>query len=324
MRILKRIGLYLLILTLVIAVSTLGYVLIEHAHPFDALYMTIITISTVGYEEVIHLSPIGRLWTILVIIFGWGILAVIVTNVFSMVLSEEILGRIGRRRIKKMKNHYIVCGYGRIGRATVQELLKESKKVIVIEKEPSKVEQAEKDGVKALLGDATDEEVLKKAHIDSASGLVAALSNDPDNIFVIINARSLNKNLYIVSRAMDERSRNFMLKAGANHVVLPYEMAGIRIANALLKPGLHDFFEIYNLRMEEVQIEPGSPLSGKTIRELNLTNLYGIYIVSVIKSSGQVIAPPTASTLLEEGDIILILGRKENIEKFEKDFLSRT
>jgi len=322
-RILRRIGLYLLILTLVVAVSTLGYVVIEHAHPFDALYMTIITISTVGYEEVIHLSPIGRLWTILVIIFGWGILAVIVTNIFSMVLSEEILGRFGRRRVKKMKNHYIVCGYGRIGRATVHELLKEKKKVIVIEKDPSKAEHAEKDGVKVLLGDATDEDMLKRAHINTAAGLVAALSNDPDNIFVIINARSLNRNLYIVSRAMDERSRNFMLKAGANHVVLPYEMAGIKIANALLKPGLHDFFEIHNLRMEEVEIEPGSPLAGKTIRELNLTNLYNIYIVSVIKKTGEVIAPPTAATLLEEGDIILILGRKENIEKFEKDFLSR-
>ncbi len=323
MRIIRRIGFYLLILTLVVAISTLGYVVIEHAHPFDALYMTIITISTVGYEEVIHLSPTGRLWTILVIIFGWGILAVIVTNVFSMFLSEEILGRIGRRRIRKMKNHYIVCGYGRIGRATVRELIKERKKVIVIEKEASKVEQAEKDGVKVLLGDATDENMLRKAHIEDASGLVAALSNDPDNIFVIINARSLNRNLYIVSRAMDERSRNFMLKAGANHVVLPYEMAGIKIANALLKPGLQDFFEIHNLRMEEVEIEGATPLAGRTIRELNLTNLYNIYIVSVIKKTGEVIAPPTANTLLEEGDIILLLGRKENIERFEKDYLSR-
>ncbi len=323
MRIIRRIGFYLLILTLVVAISTLGYVVIEHAHPFDALYMTIITISTVGYEEVIHLSPTGRLWTILVIIFGWGILAVIVTNVFSMFLSEEILGRIGRRRIRKMKNHYIVCGYGRIGKATVRELIKEKKKVIVIEKEPSKVEEAEKDGVKVLLGDATDENMLRKAHIEDASGLVAALSNDPDNIFVIINARSLNRNLYIVSRAMDERSRNFMFKAGANHVVLPYEMAGIKIANALLKPGLQDFFEIHNLRMEEVEIEGATPLAGKTIRELNLTNLYNIYIVSVIKKTGEVIAPPTASTLLEEGDIILLLGRKENIERFEKDYLSR-
>jgi len=322
-RIIRRIGFYLLILTLVVAISTLGYVVIEHAHPFDALYMTIITISTVGYEEVIHLSPTGRLWTILVIIFGWGILAVIVTNVFSMFLSEEILGRIGRRRIRKMKNHYIVCGYGRIGRATVRELIKERKKVIVIEKEASKVEQAEKDGVKVLLGDATDENMLRKAHIEDASGLVAALSNDPDNIFVIINARSLNRNLYIVSRAMDERSRNFMLKAGANHVVLPYEMAGIKIANALLKPGLQDFFEIHNLRMEEVEIEGATPLAGRTIRELNLTNLYNIYIVSVIKKTGEVIAPPTANTLLEEGDIILLLGRKENIERFEKDYLSR-
>lgn len=323
MNIVKRISLYLFILVLVIITSTLGYIFIEHANPFDALYMTIITISTVGYAEIIPLSPIGRLWTILVIIFGWGILAVIATNVFSMILSEEILGRIGRRRVRKMKDHYIICGYGRIGRATTQELLKEKKKVIVIEKDIKKAERAEKDGVKVLLGDATDEEMLKRAHIDTAKGLVAALSNDPDNIFVIINARNLNRNLFIVSRAMDERSKNFMLKAGANHVVLPYEMAGIKIANALIKPGLHDFFEIYNLRIEEIEVESGSPLAGKTIKELNLTNLYNIYIVSVIKSSGEVIAPPTAGTLIEEGDIILILGKKENIEKFEKDFLSR-
>lgn len=323
MNIFKRISIYLFILILVIAISTIGYIFIEHAHPFDALYMTIITISTVGYAEIIPLSTAGRFWTILVIIFGWGILAVIATNVFSMVLSEEILGRIGRRRVRKMKDHYIICGYGRIGRATTHELLKDKKKVIVIEKDVKKAEKAEKDGVKVLLGDATDEEMLRKAHIDTAKGLVAALSNDPDNIFVIINARSLNRELFIVSRAMDERAKKFMLKAGANHVVLPYEMAGIKIANALLKPGLHDFFEIYNLRIEEVEVEPGSALAGKTIRELNLSNLYNIYIVSVIKSSGEVIAPPTANTLIEEGDIILLLGKKENIEKFERDFLSR-
>lgn len=308
----------LLFMVFVIAVGTAGYVFIEDMRPFDALYMTVITISTVGFSEVKPLSDAGRLWTILVILFGWGTISVLITRIFGVVVEREFtqLFRMRRRRMRNLKDHFIVCGFGRMGRKAADFLSKSGRDFVIIDIKGDRVQDAIDMGYLAIEGDATEEETLKKAGIEKAKGLASLLDSDHANLYVVLNARSLNPGMLIVSSALTEKGGKLIKKAGADRVILPFEWAGIRIGRFLVQPVVSDFLDVYQMRIEEIVLGPDSPFVGKSLKELALSRKYGVYVIAILRGE-EVILPPDPDLPLQEGDVLLIIGRTESLKKVE-------
>ena len=315
---LSRILYPLIFMVFVIGVGTAGYVFIEDMRPFDALYMTVITISTVGFGEVKPLSDAGRLWTILVILFGWGTISVLITRIFGVVVEREFtqIFRMRRRRMKNLKDHFIVCGFGRMGRKAADFLSKSGRAFVIIDIKGERVQDAIDMGYLAIEGDATEEEVLKKAGIERAKGLASLLDSDHANLYVVLNARSLNPGMLIVSSALTEKGGNLIKKAGADRVILPFEWAGIRIGRFLVQPVVSDFLDVYQMRIEEIVLGPDSPFVGKSLKELALSRKYGVYVIAILRGE-QVILPPDPDLPLQEGDVLLVIGKTESLRKVE-------
>ncbi|NPA34104.1 MAG: potassium channel protein [Chlorobi bacterium] len=302
----------------VVSISTLGYVAIEGVHWFDALYMTIITITTVGYGEVFPLSTGGKVWTMLVIVMGWGVIAIAVTEIFSVVLSEELWRR--RRflpKFRKMKDHYIIAGYGRIARYVAQFLKSNKRKVVIIVPDRENADKARQDGMNVIEGSPTEDKTLRNAGIEKAKALITLLENDADNIFTVMSARTLNPDLYIVSPATDRRSRELLYKAGANRIIQAYELMGQMIANAILKPYVLDLFSVSNFLIEEVLVNEDSPINGKTIKEIYAEYGGDIHILGIKKQGEAVQFIPPLSTKIEAGMILLVAGKPEVLEKLK-------
>ncbi len=303
---------------IVIAIATIGYIVIEDVDWFDALYMTIITITTVGYQEVFPLSDAGKIWTMLVIVMGWGIIAIAITEIFSSVLSEELWRR--RRflpKFRKMKDHYIIAGYGRMARYVAQFLKKHKRKVVVIAYHKKNAERAREDGVNVIEGSPMEDKVLRDAGVENAKALIALMENDADNIFTVISARTINPNLYIVAPATDRRSRELLYKAGANRIIQAYELMGQMIANAVLKPHVLDLFSVSNFLIEEVMVNDESPINGKTIKEIYSEYAGDIHILGIKKQGKAVQFIPPVSTKIESGMILLVAGKPEILEKLK-------
>jgi len=292
--------------------------MIEDMRPFDALYMTVITISTVGFGEVKPLSDVGRAWTILLIIFGWGTISVLITRVFGFVVEREFLQifRMRRMRMRKLKDHYVVCGFGRMGRKAAEFLAKSGKEFVIVDLNGERVQSAIDLGYHAIEGDATEEETLKRAGIERAKGLAALLDSDHANLYVVLNAKSLNPKLFIVASALSEKGGDLMKKAGADRVILPFEWAGIRIGKFLVQPVVSEFLDVYQMRIEEIVLEEGSPFVGKTLRELQLTRRYGVYVIAILRGK-EVMLPPDPDAPLQPGDILLVIGKTENLRRVE-------
>ncbi len=318
MKVEVRIGLSIILVLAIITISTFGYILIEDLPLIDALYMTIITVSTVGFREVKPLSSVGKIWTILVILFGWASVSVLITNVASYFLSKSFIDLFARRRKMKRKfsGHYIICGFGRMGKIVAEFLKKSGVPFLIVENDPEKIQLAEGMGYTVVEGDATEEDTLKVAGVENAKGLVALLRNDPDNLYVIINAKNINPNIYTVAKATTEKGARLMEKVGANRVILPYDWAGLRIARALLHPAIFEFLDLYDMRVEEIKVNVGSPFEGKTLKELNLTR-HKIYVLAILRDK-KIITPPSADERILEGDILIVIGEVENLHKFEK------
>ncbi len=308
----------LFLISTLILVSTWGYMLIEDMAFFEALYMTVITISTVGFGEVKPLSTLGRLWTILVIFFGWGILSVAITRVFGTVMERQIERMFARRRIrmKGLKGHYIVCGFGRMGRKAAEILADSGIPFVVIDQNRKRVEDAIAEGYLAVEGDATEEETLIKAGIERAKGLASLLDSDHANLYVVLNAKSLNPNIFVVSSALTEKGGNLIKKAGADRVILPFEWAGLRVARYLVKPTISEFLDVYEMRIEEILLGENSPFVGKSLKDLQMTRRYGIYVIAIIRD-GRVVIPPDPDEPLKSGDVLLVIGKTENLKTVE-------
>jgi voltage-gated potassium channel len=238
-------------------------------------YMTIITLSTVGYGEVRNIGPAGRIFTILLILFGVSIIAYIVGLVAETLVESEIRSIFGRKKLSKkirsLKNHYIICGYGRIGRIICKELIRKSIPPIVIEKDEQVRRLLDHNELLYPDADATEEEVLVEAGIEKAKGLVAVVSSDPQNVYIPLTARGLNPLLYILSRAEDEATEKKVIRAGANEVMLPYRLGGRRMAQAILSPTVSDFIEStihdhsFELNPEEIMVGEDSQLNTLTL-----------------------------------------------------------
>jgi voltage-gated potassium channel len=321
----KKLRYSLLMLVGIIALGTCGYYFVEHMPLFEAFYMTIITISTVGFAEVIPLSQAGRAITVIIIILGISVGAYTIGVLVRALVEGELVKIFGRRKMQKqvsgLKNHFIICGFGRIGRIVCSELDADLIDFIVIEQDPSVIEHIQKQKYLYLEMDATSEEALMQAGIMEAKGIVTAVNSDANNVFITMTAKSLRPDVFILARASEEKNEGKLFRAGATRVVSPYLIGGRRIAQMLKKPTVVDFIDIammgshLGLMIEEAAIGDKSNLIGKSLIDSQLRKDYGVIIVAIKKLSGDMVFNPAPSEKLEGGDVIVVLGKKEDLNR---------
>ncbi|OPY05451.1 MAG: Voltage-gated potassium channel Kch [Syntrophus sp. PtaB.Bin001] len=324
----KRLLVASFLLCFILALGTVGFRLIEGWSFTESFYATVTTISTVGYGDFAPVTWQGRLFTVLPVVFGVGTMLYSVTLLAEMMVEDRLKKILGRgsmeSRIERMKNHYIVCGFGRMGSLICRELAEEKAPFVVIEKDPEIIQRLEDESYVYLKGDATDDKSLLKAGIKRAKGIVCVLSTDAENLYVILTAKELNSGVYILSRCEEEVSEHRLLRAGADRVVSPYKMGGMRMAMAILKPAMMDFIEIttrrqsLELRMEEMPLSDNSAFIGKSLESSEIRKNYGLIIVAVKKESGKMIFNPQAGYIIEKGDRLIALGEDEDVTRFTK------
>jgi voltage-gated potassium channel len=323
----KRIILSAGLIVLVISFGTAGYMGIEGWNFFDSFYMTIITLTTVGYREIHDLSLHGQIFTVILIIVGVGTVLYALSTGAKFVLEGELQEIYGRKRLEKklkdLRDHYIVCGYGRMGKIIARELKHEKLKFVVIEKNDVIVDPDEKEETFIVQGDATKDELLKRAGIEKAKCLISVLPTDAENLYVVLSARGLNTGLLIVARAGEEGSEQKLLRAGADRVVSPYHIGGLRIAHTVLKPAVVDFIEYatksghIDLQIEEITIQEGSGLAMQTLDQCGIGRDLGIIIVAIKQKSGEMKFNPTFRTIIEAGDTLIAVGETSRLKKLE-------
>lgn len=309
----------------IIVFGTCGYSLVERMPLFEAFYMTIITISTVGYAEIVPLSQTGRTLTIIIIILGITVGAYTIGLLVRAFVEGELAKMVGRRKVQKqilgLKNHFIVCGFGRIGRIMCSELAADNIDFVVIEQDPAAIEDIEIQRYLFIMMDATSEEALLAAGIMKAKGIATAVNSDANNVFITMTAKSLRPDIFVLARASEEKNEDKLVRAGASRVVSPYLIGGRRMAQMLKKPTVVDFIDIammgshLGLMMEEAKIGKKSNLIGKNLIDSQLRKDFGVIIVAIKKISGDMIFNPMASETLEAGDVIVVIGKREDLQR---------
>ncbi|UCF63592.1 MAG: potassium channel protein [bacterium] len=321
----QQLKIAVLLLVGVILFGMMGYMFIEGWNFFDAIYMTIISITTTGYKEVHPLSDAGKIFTLFVIIFGVVAIALIGGRLAQFFVETYVFRR--RRMEKKLKvihHHYIICGFGRMGKKICEELHTNKAEFVVIEKDHKEIENLRDRDFVYIEGDATDDETLLRAGIKEAKGLVAVLPTEAENVFTTLSARVLNPNIFIVSRAVEEETESKLLKAGANRVVKPYEIGGHRMTQVLLRPGVVDFIDIIarekriDLQIEELEVHSGSSLIGQKLVEAPIRNKLNIIIVAIFRPDGTVIYNPQSNVVIEEKARLIVIGEENNIKELIK------
>lgn len=302
----------------VLLIGTVGFVVIEDYSWFDAFYMALTTVSTVGYGEIRHLHTAGRIFNSFLILVGVTAIFLGVGAMTQTIIELELTGYFPKRRMKRMieklKDHYIVCGYGRVGRAAVTELQRAEVPFIVLDRNEAKVERAIHTGVIATLGDSTLDEHLRAVGISRAKGLIAALATDADNLFLVISAKTLNPMLNVASRVIEEEAEPKFRRAGADAVFMPYNMAGSRLAQSILRPHVVEFLEVataeseMKVSIEQVKVGGGSEFVDKSIRQLQLRKQVGVIVLAVRKQDGQMVFNPDPDTLIQSGDYLIAMG----------------
>jgi voltage-gated potassium channel len=308
--------------------GTLGFILIEHYPVFDAFYMTLITISTVGYGEVHPLSYAGRVFNSFLIFFGVTIMLLAVGGMTQAIIELELNQYFGKRRTKKMidhlKDHYIVCGFGRVGRGAAVELQRASAKFLVVDRSEDKVEWAMKLGMLAVLADATDDVTLREAGVLRAKGLIATLQSDADNLFVILSAKALKPSLLVSARIASEQSEKKMRLAGADYVFAPYDMTGNRMAQVMLKPHVSQFIDFttkdigLDVGIEQVRVSATCEFASKTLQQMQIRRDLGVIVLAIRKTDGRMLFNPPAEAEIEGGDFLIAMGESANLRRLEQ------
>jgi len=318
------------ILSVLIAVfGTLGYMFIEGWDLFDSAYMTVITIATVGYGEVHEISRAGRIYTMFLIFAGGGFCVYVASMAVQFIVEGRIRIIMGRRRldrkINRLKNHYIICGYGRIGRVLCKKLRgRPLIDLVVIENSPDLIPVMEGDGILYVPGSAADEESLVKAGIERAKCLVAALATDIDNVYLVLTAKYLNKNLHIIARAGSDESKAKLRAAGAHQVESPYDMGAARMAQRILRPTVTSFLDIAfasrrtGIQMEEIPISPYSRMNGVMLKDSGIRQNYSLIIIAIKKKDGSMLFNPSFDTVICKGDTVIAVGEEGNLNRLEK------
>lgn len=327
----KRFRAIIFVLTSVLLIGTIGYWAIEDWTLLDSLYMTLITLTTIGFGEVHQLSGQGKVFTILLVIFGVAGAAYSIRILGQMILEGQLRRYLGRRmmekQLKKLNNHYIVCGYGRVGETVCRELKRNNVTFVVIEKSTELLEQMENSGVVFISGSCDDDENLKAAGIKRAKGLINTIANEADAVYVTLSAKQLNPDLFIMARADSPGARTKLLKAGATKVISPQIYAGIRMAQTSIRPNVVDFMSLAadgvsnGLKIEEVAIKKGSRLVGVTLKNSGIRSELGITVIGAKKRGLEMFYNPPPDFLIEEGDTLILIGDSSQLLKIE-EFIS--
>jgi len=330
-QLLKRLLLIAALLTTAVLIGTVGFVVVEGWPAFDSFYMTLMTLTTVGYGEVHPLSYRGRVFASFLMLVGVTTVFVSIAIIGDTLLRLELTDYFGRKRrdrmLRDISGHYVVCGAGRVGRSVIHELLRSEATVVLIDNRVERARWATDKGVITLVGDATKDEVLRQAHIETAKGLVAAISSDAENVYVALSAKVLNPKLVISARATDEQAEEKLRRAGATTVFTPYSFIGHRLAQSMLRPHVASFLDVASafrksdleLEIEQVQIDSSSALVAKTLEQLRLGSQYGVIVLAVQHKSGVMQFNPPADLRIEAGDVLIAMGDRTKLKRLEQE-----
>ncbi len=326
-RLVRRFLYILIAIATTLTIGTVGFTLIDHFPPFDAFYMTLTTMTTVGYDEIHPLSHAGRVFNSFLIIFGVTTIFIAIGAMTQTIIEREFGEAIGKRRNKRMidnlKDHYIICGYGRVGRGAATELQRAGVPFVVVDISPERAEMAMLSGMLAVAADSTRDEVLRQVGIDRARGLVAALATDADNLFVLLSAKGLNPRIYVAARAAEEGAEAKMRRAGADAVFAPYSITGHRLAQSMLRPHVVQFLDFttndigMDIAIEQVRVSEQSEMVSRSIRDMQIGRDVGVIVMAIRKGDGKMMFNPTADTTVAGGDYLIVMGRQENLDTLE-------
>jgi voltage-gated potassium channel len=305
--------------------GTVGFTLIEGYPPFDAFYMTLTTMTTVGYMEVHPLSRVGRIFNSFLIFVGTTTIFISIGAMTQFIIELEFGDAFAKRRnkrmIEKLKDHFIICGYGRVGRGAAAELQHAGVPFVVVDSNPDRVEMAMTAGMLAANADSTRDETLRLVGIERARGLVAALSTDADNLFVLLSAKGLNPAIYVATRAAEDGAEAKMRRAGADAVFAPYSITGHRLAQSLLRPHVVQFLDFTTKEIgEDVAIEQvrvADAMAARSIKDMQLGRDFGVIVLAIRRADGKMLFNPTADTIVNAGDFLIVMGRQENLRTLE-------
>ncbi len=314
-------------LVTLVAVGTLGYMEIEGWNFSDSLYMVYITMSTIGFTEVRELNNGGRIWTAFVGIGGIGTFAYAASSLIELAIEGTVRGYFRNRRMRneidKLENHYILCGYGRVGREVAKDLSYDGAPFVIVDQEQEIVEKCISRGYRAILGEASSDSVLETAGVRRARGLIATVDSDADNVFVTLSARKMNPELHIVARANSDESAGKLAMAGADRTLSPYSVGGRRLASLATRPSVVDFLDIVSrgeegieFRLEEFVVPPGQ-FDSHVIGELDVARKTGARILAVRGKGDKFNTNPSAQDEVSPGDTLIVLGTPEQIRNME-------
>ncbi len=319
------------LLCLVLLMGTVWFSVMEDFTPLDALYMTVITVSTVGFKEVHQLDMSGRLFVVFLIISGLTVMTYTLGAVGRVIIEGSIHRYLGRQRmmrdVDKLTNHYLICGHGRMGQILCEELQREGVDFVVIEGDPDVADRLVTQGYLVVEGDATEDHVLEGAGVARAKGLVAVVSNNVDNLYITLSAREMsrkdNPGLYILSRATDQNASEKITRAGADRVISPYAIGGMRIVQALLRPTVSDFMDVatqtsgLDLMFEELKVSEKSGLDGVAIKDSGIRQSFDVIVIAIKKPSGRMVFNPGPEVIMQVGDVLIVLGDRDQLDRLE-------
>ena len=327
----RRLLFLVLALLAVLAVGTVGFMLTEGYSVFEAFYTTLLTMTTVGYGDALH--PSGRILNSFLLMVGVTTILVAIGAITQTVIEAEFGELIGKRRnkrmIDKLQGHFIICGYGRVGRGAAQELQQAGVPFVVVDIDDDRVERAIASGMLAVAADSTRDETLRSVGVTRAKGLVCALSTDADNLFVLLSAKFLNPQIYVATRAAEESAEDKMRRAGADAVFAPYAITGHRLAQALLRPHVVQFLDFttqtagLKVVIEQVRVSGESDLVSKSIRELQIGRLFGVIVLAIRKGDGEMVFNPPADTAISASDYLIVMGQPEKLHSLEAALAGR-
>jgi voltage-gated potassium channel len=313
----------------VLVIGTTGYRLIEGWPLLDGFYMTVITITTIGFKEVHELTLPGKIFTLFIIFSGIGVVGYTVFAGTQLVVEGEINKILTRRRsmkaIEKLKNHFIICGFGRMGSFVCEQLHARGIPFVVVEDKVEVQDKVVQAGHYLDPGDATEEHVLLTASIKSARGLVSVLNSDASNVYVVLTARELNPELEIIARAAEESAQSRLMRAGATRVVSPYQIGGMRMVMGIVKPTVMDFLQVamdhkkMDVDLAEVRVAENSAYSGKKLIETDIRKQLNLIIIAVKKRDGKMVFNPGPNTVIHDNDTLIAMGKAKDLEVFEKE-----
>jgi voltage-gated potassium channel len=307
----------------VLVVGVAGYMIVEGWSFLDALFMTVTSITTVGYREVQPLDDGGRIFTIFVILFGVGTVFYLLTAAVAAVVEGELGAALGVRRMQQriegQRDHYILCGYGRVGEEITRDLVEHGVAFVIVESNPEALSRAQRSGHLYIEGDATQDDILQRAGIERARALLAASDSDAGNTFIVLTAKALNPNLFVVARAGHPQSEPRLERAGADRVISPYSIGGRRMALSALQPAMVDFMDLLSSRQEgdhllaEILVTEDSPLHGKNVHDA-LHDCRRTTLLAIQRPNGEVVVGPDAEYRLQAGDRLMVVSNASEVE----------